>query len=173
MAQIIQFPVKAVKEHSNAYDNLSRLFAIAESIEAVDEYAEIMVVCEEAGYFLPGEVEALREQLCQRRIESVMPSRQQEEEASAPGLYLYCEEMGQEKPKCQIEAQRSYYGKHFHINTPLELKGRGVELVRTLEDKNLNASGKYMIGWYEYVVTERAFDKLCKEYSVSMENPLD
>ena len=44
MAQIIQFPVKAVKEHSNAYDNLSRLFAIAESIEAVDEYAEIMVM---------------------------------------------------------------------------------------------------------------------------------
>lgn len=165
MAKIIEFPVV----HSTAYNNLTQLFAICESSEALEEYFEIMAVCAESGNFLPGETEDLAEQVRAKRIELEKPAVKK---ADYPGLYMYCLEMGQQKPECQIEAQRSY-GSHYHIDTPLKLKGRGVEYVKTLEDKNLNTSGKYMIGWNEYRVTEKAFEKLCKEYSISMQDFLD
>lgn len=86
---------------------------------------------------------------------------------------MYCPEMGEQKPACQIEAHRSYYGKHFHISTPLELKGRGITFDGILEAKNLTASGQYKAGWREYTVTERAFEKLQEQYSISQENLLD
>ena len=39
-----------------------------------------------------------------------------------PGLHLYTPEMGERKPETVMEAQLSHYGKHYYINTPLELK---------------------------------------------------
>ena len=81
--------------------------------------------------------------------------------------------MGEQKPKCQIEAERSYYGRHYHIDTPLELKGRGITFDRVLEAKNLTASARYRVGWREYTVTERAFKKLQEQYTISQEVLLD
>ena len=81
--------------------------------------------------------------------------------------------MGESRPDCQIVAQRSYYGKHFHISTPLSLKGRGITFDGVKEEKNLTASGKFMAGWNEYTVTERAFEKLQEKYSISQESLLD
>lgn len=90
-----------------------------------------------------------------------------------PGLYCYTPEMGEQKPKCQIEAERSYYGRHYHISTPLELKGRGITFDRILESKNLSKSAQYRLGWREYTVTERAFEKLQEQYTISQELLLD
>ena len=90
-----------------------------------------------------------------------------------PGLYCYTPEMGEQKPKCQIEAERSYYGRHYHINTPLELKGRGIKKDGVKEAKNLRPNYQYMDGWFEYTVTERAFEKLQEQYTISQELLLD
>ena len=169
MAKIIQFP----KKSSNAYSNLEQLIAICNSKAALEEYFEVMVVCHEAGYFLPGEIEKLTEQVRQRRLNFAKSELKPAVNADDPGLYLYCPEMGEQKPECQIEAARSYYGRHYHISTPLQLKGRGITLDRVLESKNLTASAQYKVGWNEYTVTERAFDMLQKKYSISQESFLD
>lgn len=169
MAKIIQFPV----QHSNAYHNLTQLIAISESTAVLEEYFETMAVCHEAGYFLPGEVEALTEQVRIKRQELARPALKPAVNADAPGLYIYCPEMGEQKPECQIEAARSYYGRHYHISTPLQLKGRGITFDRVLESKNLSKSAQYKVGWNEYTVTERAFDMLQQKYSISQESLLD
>lgn len=41
-------------------------------------------------------------------------------------LHCYTPEMGQRKPEVRMEASLSYYGKHYFVDTPLELKGRGI-----------------------------------------------
>lgn len=169
MAKIIQFPVKS----SNAYTNLEQLIAISDSTASIEEYFEVMAVCDEAGYFLPGEIEKLTEQVRQKRLDLAKPELKPAVNADAPGLYLYCPEMGEQKPQCQIEAARSYYGRHYHISTPLELKGRGITFDRVLEAKNLTERYQYKDGWNEYTVTERAFDMLQQKYSISQESLLD
>lgn len=55
MAKIIQFPAKS----SNAYTNLEQLIAVSDSTASLEQYFEVMAVCDEAGYFLPGEIEKL------------------------------------------------------------------------------------------------------------------
>lgn len=45
MAKIIQFPVKS----STAYTNLVQLIAIADSTASLEEYFEVMAVCNEDG----------------------------------------------------------------------------------------------------------------------------
>jgi hypothetical protein len=80
---------------------------------------------------------------------------------AAPGLYMYTPEMGQEKPECQIDASLSYYGDHWFLTTELNLKGRGIRLDKTENSINY------------YIVTERAFEKLKAEYSISKVNYLD
>ena len=55
-ATIIQFP-NITPRVSKAYDNLSRLFSVARDTEILANYAEVMQVCEEDGYFLPGEAQ--------------------------------------------------------------------------------------------------------------------
>lgn len=161
-ATIIQFP----QTHSNIFLNLTQLINLASDNQVVEEYAEIMAVCHEEGNFKPGEVETLQEQIRARRLEN---ARSEEK----PGLYCYTPEMGEQKPKCQIEAERSYYGRHYHISTPLELKGRGITFDRILESKNLSKSAQYRLGWREYTVTERAFEKLQEQYTISQELLLD
>ena len=42
------------------------------------------------------------------------------------GLHCYTPEMGQRKPEVKMEASLAYYGKHYFVDTPLELKGRGI-----------------------------------------------
>lgn len=90
-----------------------------------------------------------------------------------PGTHLYWPEMGDRKPDCKIEASLGYYGRHFFIDTPLELKGRGIEFLEKWDSKQLTASGQYKAGWNHYRVTERAFELLKKQYPISMEALLD
>lgn len=169
MAAIIQFP----QRESNSYLNLTRLIDLADNTAALGFYAEALVVGIEEGNFLPGEQEKLTEQIRSKRLDLTRPETRPAVKADKPGLYLYCPEMGESRPDCQIVAQRSYYGKHFHISTPLSLKGRGIAFDGVKEEKNLTASGKFMAGWNEYTVTERAFEKLQEKYSISQESLLD
>ena len=90
-----------------------------------------------------------------------------------PGTHLYWPEMGDRKPECKIEASLSYYGKHYFLDTPLELKGRGIMFLGKLESKNLTTSGQYKAGWNHYQVTTRAFNLLKQQYPISMEALLD
>ena len=169
MAQIIQFPAR----HSSAYENLRQLVGITDDIVSLEMYAEATAACNEAGYFFPGELDDIKEQLRTKRLKLAEPEKKPAAKVNGPGLYMYTPEMGEQKPSCQIEAMRSYYGKHFHLYTPLDLKGKGITLDGVLEEKNLNASGKYRAGWFEYTVTARAFEKLQEKYSISQERLLD
>ena len=74
------------------------------------------------------------------------------------GLHCYTPEMGQRKPEVKMEASLSYYGKHYFVDTPLELKGRGITEIEN---------------WRSYRVTKAAFEKLKAQYPISMECCLD
>jgi len=88
------------------------------------------------------------------------------------GLQLYTPEMGERKPIAQIEAIMGR-GNHWSLRTPLMLKGRGITLREVLTKDKLLKSGWYMDGWFSYWVTDRAFDKLKEQYSISCEMLLD
>ena len=89
------------------------------------------------------------------------------------GVHSHTPEMGQRKVNCQLNATLGHSGRHYYIDTPLELKGRGITNLGKYTSNRLTARGQYKVGWNEYKVTENAFDKLKKEYSVSMEMLLD
>jgi len=91
----------------------------------------------------------------------------------AKGEHAYTPEMGQRKPNCQMRSQMCHYGNHYYIDTPLELKGRGIKHLKTLISDHLTASGQYMVGWHSYKVTTAAYDKLKTQYSISSERNLD
>lgn len=162
MAQIIQFPVKE-QVVSNGYNNLSRLISGAETTEALNWYIESMERLEKAGNLLDGEAQKLEEQGKKKRLKMSAA-----DPVEVPGVYCYTPEMGDQKPDCQIEASRGYYGKHWFIDTPLELKGRGIELIKKYQEKDF-CSKDHRVGWNEYRVTNRAFEKLKEKYSISQE----
>ena len=108
-----------------------------------------------------------------KRLELAQPKKQEPQKAEQPGTYRYTPEMGQEKPDCQMEASRSYYGGYYYIDTPLEIKGRGITFLRKYESKHFVHSDNYKVGWNEYRVTELAFEKLEKQYTISMQVNLD
>lgn len=169
MAQIIEFR----QRRSNAYHNLTRLIEISNDTATLEFYAKALAVSAKEGLLLPGELENLTEQIREKRLDLAKPKQKAAQEVTGPGFYLYCPEMGESHPECQIIAQRSYYGKHFHISTPLSLKGRGVTFDGVKEAKNLKEKYQFMAGWNEYTVTERAFEKLQEQYSISQESLLD
>lgn len=76
---------------------------------------------------------------------------------------VYTPEMGQSKPVADIEADLSYYGKHYFLRTALELEtNRGVKFYQVGDD-----------GRNVYKVTIKAYDKLEAQYSISREAHLD
>jgi hypothetical protein len=83
-------------------------------------------------------------------------------------LLAFYPEMKETKPDAKIEARLSHYGKHYFLDTPLELSGRGIIHLGTYTASQLR-QGSYKIGWNQYKVTERAFDKLCEQHDVSYE----
>lgn len=168
-ATIIQFP----QQQSVAFMNLTQLVELASDNLMVEGYAKLMEDCYRKSEFRPGEFETLQEQIRKKRLENARPKEKPAVIPEKPGLYCYTPEMGEQKPKCQIEAERSYYGRHYHIITPLQLKGRGITFDRVLESKNLSKSAQYRLGWREYTVTERAFEKLQEQYTISQELLLD
>ena len=171
MAQIIQFPVKE-QVVSNGYNNLSRLISGAETTEALNWYIESMERLEKAGNLLDGEAQKLKELGREKRLEMAKPDPIEKEVVEDPGVYRYTPEMGGQKPDCQMEASRGYYGKHWFIDTPLELKGRGIEFIKKYQEKDF-CSKDHRAGWNEYRVTNRAFEKLQEQYTISQELFLD
>lgn len=176
MCKIIQFPVKSAvsvtKAESNGYKNLKTLFEICDNIESCNFFLESAEQLRASGNITEGELYALRRIGRTKRLELANPPADPQP-VTTPGTYAYTPEMGQQKPECQIEAQRSYYGKHFYLDTPLELKGRGITFIKKYSEKDFVVPNNYRIGWNEYQVTELAFEKIKKSYTVSMECFLD
>lgn len=174
MAQIIEFPRQA-QRMSNAYHNLTRLIDAAESEATLEFYIEALVVSHEEGELYPGEAEKLSAQIRQKGRDLAKPEKKMVmvQEVTGPGLYIWCPEMGEGQPECQIRARIGHYGTHYYLDTPLDLKGRGITFMEKHEAKNLTASGQFMVGWNRYKVTERAFKKLQEQYSISMESNFD
>lgn len=86
------------------------------------------------------------------------------------GLHCYTTEMGERKPEVKMEASLSYYGKHYFVDTPLELKGRGIT---EIEAHWVDGCQKQIENWRTYRVTKAAFEKLKAQYPISMECLLD
>lgn len=81
-------------------------------------------------------------------------------------VQTYYPEMGEAKPKADIEATLSVYGKHYYLKTKLALDvGRSVKLVDTFQRNGET--------WNRYRVTAAAFEKIQKTHSVSYEMLLD
>lgn len=89
---------------------------------------------------------------------------------TAPGVHPYWPELKEQQPDCQIEARLGYYGTHYYVDTPLELKGRGITEVAA---SWIPGCRKQVENWRSYRVTKRAFEILKGKYSISMECLLD
>jgi hypothetical protein len=94
-------------------------------------------------------------------------------ERIAKGVHTYFPEMKERKVNAQIEASLSHYGKHYYLTTPLELKGRGIEFIKTYTSRELTQAAQHKVGHHHYKVTVNAFEKLKQQYSISMERLLD
>lgn len=169
MGIIINFP----RQESAGYRNLKMLFEVVGSVESCNFYLESAEQLFENGDITENERLTLRRIGRQKRIRLANPP-QKRQRAYKPGVYHYTPEMGQEKPEgCQIEASLAYYGKHYFLDTPLHLKGRGITLVKSYAADELTQSGKYRAGWSEYRVTKKAFEKLKEQYAISFKRYLD
>lgn len=71
-------------------------------------------------------------------------------------LKTYRPECGQKRPKTKMHARLCYYGGGFIVDTPLELKGRGI---------TKRESGR--VGMNSYKVSKLAFDKLKTKHDIS------
>ncbi len=47
-------------------------------------------------------------------------------EDHCPGVTVYYPELGDRKPEVKMEASLGHYGTHYYVDTPLDLKGRGI-----------------------------------------------
>lgn len=169
MGTIINFPT----QESAGYRNMKMLFDVVESVETCNIYLESVEQLFENGHITEKERMTLRRIGRQKRLQFANPP-QNRQKAYKPGVYCYTPEMGQEKPEgCQIEARLAYYGKHYFLDTPLNLRGRGIVFMKSYTGKELTKFGKYKTGWNEYRVTKKAFEKLKEEYTISYENYLD
>lgn len=169
MANIIQFPTNRI-QNTNGYKNLVALFEICDTLESCNFYLDTVEELYTKGSITEKELYTLRRIGRTKRLELAAPAKQEPEKAEAPGTYCYTPEMGQQKPDCQMEAQHSYYGGHYYIDTPIELKGRGITPV---EAHWIDGCKKQIENWKCYRVTKNAFEKLKEQYTISMECCLD
>ena len=89
-------------------------------------------------------------------------------------ILSYCPEMGEKKPEnVQGRVSLGHYGKHYFLDTPLDLKGRGIEFLRKYKPADLTPQGQYKVGWNQYKVTLRAMEQLAALYNFSRESVLD
>ena len=145
---------------SNAYVNLKALFGICASVEACNFYLESVETCLENGYITESERDELRGIGRAKRIDLAHPPAKVIQ-ANGPGVYAYCPEIGEREPEnAQIHATE-HYGGHYGLYTTLDLKGRGIRLVR-------DAPNGHPTGTKEYEVTDRAFGKLKERYIISL-----
>lgn len=90
----------------------------------------------------------------------------------AKGVHTYYPDMGDRRINAQLEARLSYNGSHYFVDSPHELKGRGITFIKTYTADHFIRPSR-LIGWHSYKVTQAAFEKLKQEYSISMERLLD
>lgn len=89
-------------------------------------------------------------------------------------IISYCPEMGEAKPvDVQGNVTLSHNGKHYFVETPLELCGQGISFEETLKSTNLTPLGQYKAGWNVYRVTHRAMKALKAEHSFARLSLLD
>ena len=86
------------------------------------------------------------------------------------GVHSYYPELGERKPEVKMEASLGYSGSHYAVDTPLDLKGRGITL---LDASWVPGCQKEVEGWKSYRVTKKAFEKLKAQYPIAMERLLD
>lgn len=153
MCKIIPFPV----QESTGFINLKQFFEVSGTAKTTEFYLGTAEELARQNKITQSELLTLR-RIGRQKLKTLS---QTATPIVAPGLYMYTPEMGQEKPECQIDASLSHYGDHWFLTTKLSLKGRGVRLDKTENDTNY------------YIVTERAFEKLKTEYSISKVNYLD
>lgn len=146
--------------HTAHYAAVEALALAADNMQDVNDLLYLLPECSEIG-LADFEIRDLTKLLRSKRLELARPAPTKET-VTGPGSYSYTPEMGQEKPDCQIEASLSHYGKHYHILTALELKGRGI----TREDDHPD-------GRHWYTVTTRAYRLLEEKYSISRCSYLD
>jgi hypothetical protein len=80
----------------------------------------------------------------------------------------YYPEMGDARPECDVEARQGRDGKWIVVS-PTELpKGRGVTLVCQYRPQDLVKQAQHKVGWFEYRLTDRAFDRLDLTASLEM-----
>lgn len=172
MCKIIQFPANRI-QYTNGFKNLEALFKICDSTETCNFYLGSAEQLFTDDRITENELLTLRRIGRQKRLELAAPAPQKPQEAAKPGTYCYTPEMGQSRPDCQMEASLSFDGKHYFVETPFELKGRGISFVKKFDGKELSKSGQYKAGWNEYQVTKLAYSKLKERYTISMECYLD
>ena len=134
------------RQESAGYRNLKMLFEVVGSVESCNFYLESAEQLFENGDITENELLTLRRIGRQKRIRLANPPQKR---------------------------QRAYYGKHYFLDTPLHLKGRGITLVKSYAADELTQSGKYKAGWSEYRVTKKAFEKLKEQYAISFKRYLD
>lgn len=86
------------------------------------------------------------------------------------GLHCYTPELNERKPETKMRARPSHYGKHYLVDTPMELKGRGIT---ERAAHWVDGCKEQIEGWHSYSVTTKAFEKLKTQYPISMELCLD
>ena len=90
------------------------------------------------------------------------------------GVRAYYPELGDRRPDCEIEADLAYYGKHYFLETKLDLKGKGVTFVKKFgADDFKDGENNRKCGWNQYMVTLKAFEKIKQEHAVSKTIYLD
>lgn len=157
-ATIIEFKPR----ESTAFTNMKQFFEVCTNIDTCNFYLDTVETLAANNEITEREMYTLRRIGRTKRIELAHPVKKEAEKVAAPGTYFYTPEMGEAKPDCQIEASLSYYGKHYHLKTHLDLKGRGITLNETRDNG---------VKWY--TVTRRAYDLLKQQYTISYESRLD
>lgn len=95
-------------------------------------------------------------------------------------IHHYTPEMGGtiDKTKVQTHARLAHYGRHYFLKSihgPDKIKGRGVEYMGRLManpspdpllmERRIDATSEY-VGYYEYKVTLKAFEKLGEQIEI-------
>ena len=84
------------------------------------------------------------------------------------GIKGYTPEMGQKKPRCQLEAELAHDGRHYFVWSKYELKGVGIGKTMMSDEERRTRPGIK-----RYYVTARAMSLLKQRYSIASELNLD
>lgn len=80
-------------------------------------------------------------------------------------------EMGEKFPESVVgNISHGHYG-GWYIDTPLQLKGRGITFLKSYVPTELTEKGQYKTGWNSYKVTDKALAHL--PFNFALEALLD